>query len=129
MRPSQKVEVFPDGIVEVYAETGRVLGAKKGTFRFEELSVGINRYYQAQASVSSNRIDRLIKVPHNAIVDRMDIVLVVTEDSRQYRIGRIQEKPERGVDLWELQSVAVAIKEAVSNGQESQTSGSGQGNG
>ena len=111
MRHSQKVESFPDGIVEVYGESGRTLGEKKATFRFEEQSVGINRYYQAQTSVSSNRVDRLIKVPHTKdIVDRMDIVLVKTEDDRQYRIRRIQIKPERGVELWELESVAVSIR-------------------
>lgn len=110
MRPSQKVETFPDGVVEVYAEDKRALGALLVTLRFEEQSVGINRYYQAQASISSNRIDRVIKVPHTNKVDRMNIVLVKTEDDRQYRIQRIQEKPERGVDLWELQSIQVTIK-------------------
>ena len=109
MRPNQKVETFPDGVVEVYAEANRKIGELKVLLRFEEQSVGINRYYQAQASVSSNRIDRVIKVPHTNIVDRMDIVLVKTEDNRQYRIYRIQEKPERNVDLWELQSVQVSI--------------------
>lgn len=110
MRPCQQVETFPDGVVEVYEETNRKLGELKATLRFEEQSVGINRYYQAQASVSSNRIDRVIKVPHTKLVDRLNIALVKTEDDKQYRIQRIQEKPERGVDLWELQSVAVAIR-------------------
>lgn len=110
MRPSQRVETFPDGVVEVYEETNRRIGALRVTLRFEEQSVGISRYYQAQASVATNRIDRVIKVPHTNKVDRMNIVLVTTEDDRQYRIQRIQEKPERGVDFWELQSVAVALK-------------------
>jgi SPP1 family predicted phage head-tail adaptor len=110
MRPCQQVETFPDGVVEVYEETNRKLGKLKATLRFEEQSVGINRYYQAQASVSSNRIDRVIKVPHTKLVDRLNIAFVKTEDDKQYRIQRIQEKPERGVDLWELQSVAVAIR-------------------
>lgn len=110
MRPSQKVETFPDGVVEVYGEANRRLGELKARLRFEEQSVGINRYYQAQASVASSRIDRVIKVPHTYLADRLDIVLVITEDARQYRIQRIQEKPERGIDLWELQSVQVSIK-------------------
>lgn len=110
MRPGQKVETFPDGTLEVYKDNGRVLGSLIVALRFEEQSVGVNRYYQSQASVSSNRIDRLIKVPHTDKVNRMDIVLVKTEDDRQYRIQRIQEKPERGVDLWELESVQVAIR-------------------
>ena len=110
MRPSQKVETFPDGVVEVYAESGRTLGEKKATLRFEKQTVGVNRYYQARESISSSEIDRVIKVPHTSLVDRMDIVLVKTEDDRQYRILRIQEKPERGVDLWELKSIQVTIK-------------------
>ena len=109
MRPAQKVETFPDGICDVYTEEGRSLGKKKITLRYERQSVGVNRYYQAQA-ISSNRIDRVIKVPHTDKVNRMDIVIMRTEDGRQYRIQRIQEKPERGVDLWELQSVQVAIR-------------------
>ncbi|MBQ6318201.1 MAG: hypothetical protein IJI23_00225 [Lachnospiraceae bacterium] len=111
MRPSQKVEVFPDGIVDIYEEDdGRRLGRKKGALRFEKQTVGVTRYYQAQVSVSSNRIDRVIKVPHNNIADRMDIAVVRTEDNRQYRILRIQEKTERGVDFWELESVQVTLK-------------------
>lgn len=111
MRPSQKVETFPDGIVDIYEEgEGRQLGKLKGSLRFEKQSVGVTRFYQAQVSVSSNRIDRVIKVPHNNIADRMDIAIARTEDSRQYRILRIQEKPDRGVDLWELESVQVTLK-------------------
>lgn len=110
MRPSQKVETFPDGIVEVYAEENRVIGELRATLHFEKQTVGVTRYYQAQTSVATNRIDRVIKVPHTKLVDRMNIVLVKSENDRQYRIIRIQEKPERSVDLWELQSVAVAIK-------------------
>ena len=110
MRPGQKVETFPDGTLEVYRDAGRTLGDLIAVLRFEKQSVGVNRFYQAQMSVSSNRIDRMVKVPHTGKVNRMDIVLVKTEDNRQYRIQRIQEKPERGVDLWELESVQVAIR-------------------
>jgi hypothetical protein len=110
MRPSQKVNTFPDGVVEVYEEENRKLGALRVRLRFAKYSVGISRYYQAQTSVASNRIDRVIKVPHTNKVDRMNIVLVKTEDDRQYRLHRIQEKPEEGFDLWELESVAVALK-------------------
>lgn len=120
MRPSQKVETFPDGVVEVYEEANRTIGERKATLHFEEQSVGVNRYYQAQTSVSTNRIDRVIKVPHTNLADRMDIVLVTSEGDRQYRILRIQGKPERGVDLWELQSVAVAIRKAKQNGTNNQ---------
>ena len=116
MRPKQKVETFPDGIAEIYAENGRKLGALKGKLRFEQQSVGINRFYSAQDSVAGSTIDRVIKVPHTNLADRLDIILIKSgKDSGQYRIKRIQEKPERGVDLWELQSVQVAIKREESN--------------
>lgn len=114
MRPQQKVETFPDGIAIVYAENGRKLGERKGKLRFEQQSVGINRFYSAQDSVAGNRIDRVIKVPHTDIADRMDIVVIeLGKDTGQYRIKRIQEKPERGVDLWELESVQVSIRMEV----------------
>ena len=108
MRPTQKTETFPDGIVEVYPVTNRTLGEKKATLRYEKQSVGVVRYYQAQ--VASNKIDRVIKVPHTNLVNRMDIAVMKTEDNRQYRIKRIQEKPERGVDLWELESEQIQIR-------------------
>lgn len=108
MRPMQQTETFPDGIVDVYSVMNRTLGEKKATRRYENQSVGVVRYYQAQ--VSSNKIDRVIKVPHTNIVNRMDIAIMRTEDNRQYRIKRIQEKPERGVDLWELESEQIQIR-------------------
>lgn len=118
MRPEQKVETFPDGSVDVYEENGRRLGTRKLSLRYEKQSVGISRYYKAQESVAGSRIDRVIKVPHTEKVNRMDIAVMRTEDLRQYRIIRIQEKPERGVDLWELQAVqaAMARNESWQNG-------------
>ena len=116
MRPLQKPETFPDGIVEVYAEAGRKLGELKIRLRYERQSVGVFRFYQSAESVAGNRIDRMIKVPHTATVNRLDVAVMATEDKRQYRIQRIQEKPERGVDLWELESIQVALKAGVTNG-------------
>ena len=117
MRPTQKVETFPDGFVDVHAESGRKLGAKKARLRYERQSVGVIRFYQSQESVAGNRIDRMIKVPHTQLVDRLDIAVMASEDGRQYRIKRIQEKPERGVDLWELESIQVALKAGATNGE------------
>ena len=109
MRLEQKVETFPDGLITVYAPgKGRTVGEKKVSLRFEDQSVGIRRFYEAGA-LSGNRIDWLIKVPHCKFVNRLDIV-VIAEDGRQYRIERIQYKPERDVDLYELQSVQVVIE-------------------
>lgn len=111
MRPNQPVETFPDGIVEVHTETNRTIGDSViAKLRFEEQSVGVRRYYESQSSAEGNRIDRVIKVPHTKLVNRMNIAIMITEDERQYRIVRIQEKPERNVDLWELQSVQIKYR-------------------
>lgn len=119
MRPLQKVETYPDGYIDVYAEAGRTLGAQKAHLHFEMQSVGVTRYYEAQNSVKSNRVDQLLKVPHSGLIDRMDIVVINGADE-QYRITRIQHKPERGVDLLELERVNVKIRSA-SNEQDSKT--------
>lgn len=110
MRARQKIETFPDGVLTVYAAAdGRKVGVRKCVLHFEEQSVGVNRYYQAKAAVETDRIDRVLKVPHTALVSAQDIAVLT--DGRQYRIMRIQGKPERGVDLWELRSVQVTIPE------------------
>lgn len=115
MRHSQRIEAFPDGIVDIYREKNRKVGERVVSLRFEEQSVGVRRFYQAQVSVAGSQIDRLIKVPHTGLVDRLDIAVIQSMgDRRQYRINRIQHKPERDVDILELQSVQVSIKEAVS---------------
>lgn len=116
MRPEQEIETFPDGGVDIYAENGRKLGDKKIYLRFEEKTVGVNRFYQQQASVVTGRIDRVIKVPHTNAISALDIA-VVRNDGKQYRILRIQEKPEKGVDLLELQSVTVAMGIEVKNNE------------
>lgn len=109
MRPLQKVETYPDGFIDVYAEAGRTLGAQKAHLHFEMQSVGVLRYYESQNSVKSNRIDLLLKVPHSGKIDRQDIV-IVNGEADQYRIIRIQYKPERNVDLIELEKVQVRIR-------------------
>lgn len=114
MRPMQKVETFPDGVVDVYAPgSGRRVGTKRldDGLHYERQSVGIRRFYES-GMLQGNQIDKVIKVPHTSIVNRLDIVVDRSDDNRQYRITRIQNKPERNVDIWELQSVQVTIQEA-----------------
>lgn len=110
MRPAQKIETYPDGIVEIYKDNGRKLGELICSRHFENQSVGVNRYYQSVTSIAGDRVDRVIKVPHTNAIDRLNIAIIKTENGKQYRINRIQTKPERGVDLLELQSVQVTIK-------------------
>ena len=108
MRPLQKVETYPDGVLDVYAEENRTVGEKKGTFRFENKTIGIQRYYEAKNSIKSYTIALVLKVHHTDIISELDLVLI---GDRQYRIRRIQYIPERGVDLLELESVKVKVRE------------------
>jgi len=108
MRPIQKTETFPDGIVDIYAEDNRTVGDKKCSLRFEDQTIGIQRYYEARNSVKSYTIALVIKVHHTTLFNELDLAVI---EGRQYRIRRIQPKPERGVDLLELESVKVKVRE------------------
>lgn len=111
MRPNQKVETYPDGILDVYERgDGRTAGDKLATLRFENKTIGIQRYFDAQNSVKSYTIALVLKVHHTTLFNEMDIVAI---GDRQYRIRKIQYIPERGVDLLELESVKVTIKAAT----------------
>ena len=108
MRPLQKVETYPDGVLDVYTEENRTVGTKKGSFRFENKTIGIQRYYEAQNSVKSYTLALVLKVHHTNIISELDLVVI---GSRQYRVRKIQYIPERGVDLLELESVKVKVRE------------------
>lgn len=131
MRPTQKVETYPDGILDVYARgDGRTTGDKLATLRFENKTIGIQRYYEAQNSVKSYTIALVLKVHHTTLFNELDYVAI---GDRQYRIRKIQYIPERGVDLLELESVKVTIKAATPTPNEgnnenvqSETDGPGQ---
>ncbi len=114
MRPQQKTETFPDGKVEIYANGEKhTYGPKKATLRFENKTIGIQRYYDAQNSIKSYTVALVIKVHHTTLFNEMDYAVI---GSRQYRIRKIQYITERGVDLLELESVKVSLKEAVNDG-------------
>ena len=110
MRPLQKVETYPDGIVDIYAKgDGRTTGDKKAHLRYENKTIGIQRYYEAANSVKSYTIALVIKVHHTTLFNEMDYAVI---DDKQYRIRKIQNLPEKGSDLLELESVKVTIKAA-----------------
>ena len=111
MRPTQKVETFPDGILDVYErDDGRTTGDKLATLRFENKTIGIQRYFDAQNSVKSYTIALVLKVPHTSLFNELDYVVI---GNKQYRIRKIQYLTDRGVDLLELESVKVTIKAAT----------------
>ena len=72
-------------------------------------TIGFNRMYASKGA--NYRLDKLVRVFATALPEAAKYV--VLEDGRQYRIKRIQEKPERGVDLWELEAVQVKIREGT----------------
>lgn len=108
MRPNQTLETFPDGSLEVYEEDNRTIGLLKAKLRYEDKTVGIKRYYEAKNSIKGYTIALVLKVHHTGLVSEMDIVVI---NDRQYRVRKIQYIPERGVDLLELESVKVKVRE------------------
>lgn len=113
-RPNQKIDVFPDGKLTVYKvdKSKRKLIEKKGTLRFENRSVGIDRYYTGNTDVDTTRLDSLVKVPRVPFVDVNDIVLVAGS-SKQFWVTRIQLLPERDVFLLELKTAVPKLSLAL----------------
>lgn len=108
IRPKQKIQTYPDGHADFYApgSTSRKVGAFKVRLDFSQQSVGVNRFYSSAESLNGSRIDQLIAVPWYTKISRQDIVAI---EDRQYRVSRIQLKPEAHYMLLELQSVVVEI--------------------
>ena len=113
-RPDQRVDVFPDGKLTVYKvdKSKRKLIEKKGTLRFENRSVGIDRYYTCNTDVDTVRLDSLVKVPRVSFVDVNDIVLVAGSN-KQFWVTRIQLLPERDVFLLELKTAVPKLSLAL----------------
>lgn len=94
-RPTHEItQSFNDGIVEIYSvQDGASPGyrpvpmlVRKGTLRFQERYLGINRLYSGrQNQVDIQRILRVQKVPG---VSNQDVA--ITEDGQQYRIDSVQ---------------------------------------
>lgn len=94
-RPGDEIsQSYSSGIVTVYRVTD---GAKPGfapvpvlerkaALRYEELRVGLTRYYQARQN--QVQVEKVIRVPKGADVSPQDVA--VTEDGRQYRIDQVQ---------------------------------------
>lgn len=94
-RPRNEIsQSYSSGIVTVYRVTD---GAKPGfapvpvlerkaALRYEELRVGLTRYYQARQN--QVQVEKVIRVPKGADVSPQDVA--VTEDGRQYRIDQVQ---------------------------------------
>lgn len=59
---------------------------KLGVLRYEELRLGLTRYYQAMQN--QVQIKKVVRVPKGLDISTQDVA--VTEDGRQYRVDLVQ---------------------------------------
>lgn len=94
-RPTHDItQPFNSGVVKIYALTNiavpgyapKMALKEKVTLRYEEMRLGINRYYQAMQN--NIQIERVIRCPRWGDVTNQDVA--ITEDGKQYRIDLIQ---------------------------------------
>lgn len=94
-RPTHDItQPFNSGIVKIYALTNiavpgyapKMALKEKVTLRYEEMRLGINRYYQAMQN--NIQIERVIRCPRWGDVTNQDVA--ITEDGKQYHIDLIQ---------------------------------------
>lgn len=94
-RPTHDItQPFNSGVVKIYAVANiaapgyapRMALKEKVTLRYEEMRLGINRYYQAMQN--NIQIERVIRCPRWGDVTNQDVA--ITEDGKQYRIDLIQ---------------------------------------
>lgn len=94
-RPTHDItQPFNSGIVKIYAVANiaapgyapKMALKEKVTLRYEEMRLGINRYYQAMQN--NIQIERVIRCPRWGDVTNQDVA--ITEDGKQYRIDLIQ---------------------------------------
>lgn len=94
-RPNNKVtQPFSSGLVTIYtveniAKPGympREGLLKKAVLRYEEMRMGINRYYSAKQNQVD--IERVIRCPRAGGVSSQDVA--ITENGRQYRVDYVQ---------------------------------------
>lgn len=94
-RPGNEIsQSFNSGVMTVYrVRDGAKPGfapapelQKLGVLRYEELRLGLNRYYQALQN--QVQIKKVVRAPKGIDVSTQDVA--VTEDGRQYRIDLVQ---------------------------------------
>ena len=85
---------FTSGIVIIYGEQNvaepgylpQVQLAEKGILRYEERSLGLQRYFNAQQN--QIQIERVIRCPRRPGITNQDVA--ETEDGTRYRIDMVQ---------------------------------------
>lgn len=87
-------QTFTSGIVTIYGEQNvappgyipQVQLTEKATLRYEERSLGLQRYFNAQQN--QVQVERVIRCPRYAGVTNQDVA--ETEDGTRYRIDMVQ---------------------------------------
>jgi hypothetical protein len=103
---TNKTPSFTDGHIKIYsAGNGASAGDKptdsltyKVTLSYEERTVGLKRFWEAQAFDVS--IQRLIRCPYYKPVSSQDIA--VGMDGKQYKIVQLQVSADQGVKVMDL---------------------------
>ena len=98
-RPDNGVtQPFADGVVTIFSCKDKAPAGlqpveeleKKLVLRYEELRVGLQRYYEARQN--QIQVERVIRVPRAGQVTSQDVA--ETEDGRRYRIDLVQSVEE-----------------------------------
>lgn len=94
-RPKHEItQPFNDGIVKIYTVQNSAPPGYKPvetetllcTLRYEERTVGINRFYTAKQNMVE--IEKVLRVPDQFQITTQDVA--ITEDGQKYRIDQIQ---------------------------------------
>lgn len=94
-RPTHDItQPYNSGIVKIYSVADAALPGyapqpkltEKVSLRYEEMRLGINRYYAAKQN--NIEIDRVIRCPRWGKVTNQDVA--ITEDGEQYAIEQVQ---------------------------------------
>lgn len=94
-RPTNDItQPFNSGMVHIYAVADnappgyapQVTLTEKVALRYEEMRLGINRYYAAKQN--NIQIERIIRCPRWGDITNQDVA--ITEDGKQYRIDLVQ---------------------------------------
>ena len=127
-RPAGEVtQGFNDGVVRIFSVSDaaapgwqpKPVPKLKVTLRYQERTMGIQRYYAAQQNQVELR--RVIRVPRAGDVTSQDIA--VTEDGRQYRVDLVQAVQE----VWPASvDLTLAAVEQVYDVSELDTEGTGE---
>lgn len=115
MKLKSITQTYKDGILSVYtvdnvADSGNTpkeeLTLKVGFLRYDELKVGVTRFWAA--SQDQSKVEQLLRTPRLDFVYRDDVI--IPKDGKQYRIVQIQYPSEiepSSMDL-SLERVTVA---------------------